>query len=124
QVAHYLLAQGVKPGDLIGLYLERSVEMMIGLLGILKAGAAYVPLDAGYPLTRIETIVEEANITLMLIQSSLALPLRASATRVVALDCSDFKQQMVTQTDSNIDRSSIGLNASHLAYVIYTSGST
>src|SRR5690606_19301082 len=68
QLAHYLVAQGVKPDTLVGICLGRSIEMVIGLFGVLKAGGAYVPLDPEYPQVRLEHMKEEAKIKIILTQ--------------------------------------------------------
>src|ERR1700738_995834 len=72
QLAHYLHTQGIKPGTLVGLYRERSVDMIVGLLGILKAGAAYVPLDPAYPSARLNFMLEDAHISLLVTSQTLA----------------------------------------------------
>ena len=71
QLAHALREQGVGPDALVGLCIERSIEMVVGLLGILKAGAAYVPLDPEYPPERLAYMIEDSGIQLLLSQQSL-----------------------------------------------------
>ena len=63
QLANYLIKSGVKPDTLIGIYVERSLDMLVGLLGILKAGAAYVPMDPSFPPERLSYMMEDANIS-------------------------------------------------------------
>ncbi|MGF1675887.1 MAG: condensation domain-containing protein, partial [Rivularia sp. (in: cyanobacteria)] len=70
QLAHYLQSLGVKPESKVGVYLERNLELVIGILGILKAGAAYVPLDPAYPQSRTAYIIEDAQIEVLLTQTS------------------------------------------------------
>ena len=107
QLAHYLVEQHqLKPDTLVGLSLKRSVDMVVGLLGILKAGGAYVPLDPDYPSARLDTIKQEAQLTLVLTQAS--------------INPSLFEHL----PQHNPDTKAQGLTAEHLAYVIYTSGST
>ncbi|MEL6165540.1 MAG: AMP-binding protein, partial [Cyanobacteria bacterium J06628_3] len=74
QLAHYLQELGVKPESKVGVYLERNLELVIGILGILKAGAAYVPLDPAYPIARTEYIIEDAQIEVLLTQNSETSP--------------------------------------------------
>ena len=72
QLAHYLIANGIQPDMPVGLYLERSADMVIGILGILKAGGCYVPIDTNYPLQRINYLINSSNIQHLLTQQSLA----------------------------------------------------
>jgi len=75
QLARYLLSLGVGPEARVGLCLERSPEMVIGLLGVLKTGGVYVPLDPSYPAERLSYMVEDAQLTLLLTSQSLVTPL-------------------------------------------------
>ena len=119
QLARYLQKQGAGPETLVGLYTERSLEMVIGLLGILKAGAGYVPIDRRFPLERRAYILEDAGISVLLTQSQLAGDLQMDDRHVVCLDV-DWpiiaRQSKETPTHK--------ANLRNLAYVIYTSGST
>ncbi|MEH2352884.1 MAG: AMP-binding protein [Nostoc sp.] len=83
QLAHHLQAIGVEPEVLVGLCVERSVEMVIGLLGILKAGAAYVPLDPEYPTERLSFILEDTQARVLLTQQSLLDRFRTSPFKVL-----------------------------------------
>ncbi|MBC3413316.1 amino acid adenylation domain-containing protein, partial [Pseudomonas sp. SWRI51] len=85
RLAHHLIALGVGPDVLVGIAVERSVEMVVGLLAILKAGGAYVPLDPEYPQDRLSYMIEDSGVELLLTQSHLALPL-AEGVRTLALD--------------------------------------
>ncbi|MBE0369966.1 non-ribosomal peptide synthetase [Pseudoalteromonas aurantia] len=122
QLAHYLVEQqGVTPDTLIGLCVERSLEMIIGILGILKAGGAYVPLDPSYPKERLDYMVEDAGLTIIVSHAQVSEVLSGYAAQVIHLDDkSSYKDQSI----ENIAKSSLALTSSHLAYVIYTSGST
>ncbi|MBI3898384.1 MAG: amino acid adenylation domain-containing protein [Gammaproteobacteria bacterium] len=120
QVAHALLSFGIRSDDRVALYVERGFDMMIGLLGILKAGAAYVPLDPSYPEARLAFMLADSAPTIVLTQSALCNRLPKVTVPVVALDAAD---RFLQQPDTNPDVKS-GLTASPLAYVIYTSGST
>jgi len=119
QLAHYLKAEGVGPEVLVGVCVERSFEMIIAVLAIFKAGGAYVPLDPTYPAERLSFMIEDAGLTLLLTQESLAENLPATWTRMIFLDT--HWQQIAEYGEHRI--SSL-LRAGNLAYVIYTSGST
>jgi amino acid adenylation domain-containing protein len=119
QLARHLRAQGVTTEMLVGLSTERSIDMVVGLLGILKAGAAYVPLDPSYPTDRLTYMVEDAGISVLVTQSALVDALPQGDRRVVCLD-RDWPQ-VARESDADLD--ALGGGAS-LAYVIYTSGST
>src|SRR5262249_55015385 len=86
QLAHYLRELGVGPEQLIGVCCERSIEMMVAVLGVLKAGAAYVPLDPEYPAARLAGMMEDAGIEVLLTQSQVASQLAGEQMRIVELD--------------------------------------
>ncbi|MES2316841.1 MAG: amino acid adenylation domain-containing protein [Pseudomonadota bacterium] len=119
RVAHYLVARGVGPDRMVGLCLERSLEMVIGMYGILKAGGAYVPLDPSYPAARLEFMLADAELDIVLTQRHLlgATPVPAGVS--VYLD-----QEAQFAAFSTANPVVAGLAPSNLAYVIYTSGST
>jgi len=120
RLAHYLRDQGVGPDTLVGLCMERSLDMIVGLYGILKAGGAYVPLDPSYPADRLATIVEDAQPAVVLTQQHLREKVpSAFALPVFCLD-SDSATLMGYSTTNLANHT----QADHLAYVIYTSGST
>jgi len=118
QLAHRLIAEGVRPEVKVGVALERSIELVVGLLAILKAGGAYVPLDPEYPVDRIAYMVEDSAFALVLTQSRLKehLPLQAG-TPMLALDTLDLGGHPQGNPV-------VALHSENLAYVIYTSGST
>ena len=118
QVAHHLLSRGVQPEEPVGLYLERSAELLVGLLGILKAGAAYVPLEASSPPGRLELLLAETRAHLVLTQERLRDGLPAG-TASLCLDEASGPLALAS-TEDPPDR----VSGSHLAYVMYTSGST
>jgi amino acid adenylation domain-containing protein len=117
RVARQLKELGVAAEALVGLYVQRSAEMVVGLLGILKAGAAYVPLDPAYPKDRLADMIADAQMPVIVTESKLASTLPASSAKVVCLD----SETVSRQPDENISSEVMGSN---LAYVIYTSGST
>jgi amino acid adenylation domain-containing protein len=118
RLAHRLIGMGVGPDVLVGICVERSTEMMVGILAVLKAGGAYVPLDPEYPADRLSYMVEDSGIKLLLTQSHLrSLIPGAEALQVLELDTLD------TASESD-DDPQVALHGEHLAYVIYTSGST
>ncbi|WP_033716168.1 AMP-binding protein, partial [Bacillus mycoides] len=85
QLAHYLQKRGIGPDSLVGLCVERSPEMIVGLFGILKAGGAYVPLDPTYPQKRLRYIVEDAGIQVLVTKETL-LELFSEEIEVICLD--------------------------------------
>ncbi|MEP6490690.1 amino acid adenylation domain-containing protein [Microcoleus vaginatus GB2-A3] len=119
QLAHHLRALGVVPDAVVGICVERSLEMAIGLLGILKAGAAYLPLDPAYPQERIAYMLENAGVPVVLTQASLLPPLLEYGIPAI---CLDRGWKSIAQRPQ--DNPSTAVLPDHLAYVIYTSGST
>ncbi len=117
QLAHYLRTLGVKPDVLVGICIQRSLEMLVGLLAILKAGGAYVPLDPAYPQERLSFMIEDTQVSVLLTQETL-LPLLPQITgHVVCVDSWEVKSHDAENVES-------GVSGKNLAYVIYTSGST
>jgi amino acid adenylation domain-containing protein len=118
QLAHHLRRIGAGEQSLVGICVERSLEMLVGLFGILKAGAAYLPLDPGFPKERLEFVLADAKVAILLTQKSLVSELSSSVIQLVALD-SDW---------SAIARESrefpANVSIENPCYVIYTSGST
>jgi amino acid adenylation domain-containing protein len=119
QLAHYLRGLGIGPEMKVALYMERSASVVIALLGALKAGAAYLPLDASFPSERVGRILEDASVAVVLTESQLIDSLPAGWAQAVCLD-SDW-EQIASQPASKPDETATARN---LAYVIYTSGST
>lgn len=119
QLAHYLKSYGVGEETRIGIYIERSVEMIVAVLGVLKAGATYVPLELSYPEQRLLFMLDDADVQLVLSTEVLEEKLPAHRTPVVLLD-SDWPQ-IEQQSDDNPERH---ITPEHLAYIVYTSGST
>ena len=119
QLGHYLRAQGVGPEVVVGVCLERSVEMVVGLLGILKAGGAYLPLDPTYPRQRLEYMLSDAQVGLVLTQGRLVEQLPVHWGRTIAID-----DEWTTIADESAENPESITTAENLAYVMYTSGST
>jgi amino acid adenylation domain-containing protein len=125
QLAHYLVEEKqVKPDTLVGICVERSLEMIVGIMAILKAGGAYVPLDCDYPEARLQHMLADANLTTVLTQSHLQGKTPVTASQAVYLDDEELLNTLSNYDISNLDKAQLGLNSNHLAYVIYTSGST
>jgi len=118
QLANFLQGRGVSAGKLIGLCVDRSVEMVVSLLGILKSGCAYVPLDPEYPTDRLQYMVEDSQMTHIVTQEKY-LGLFSKQLDLIVLD----KEEQALDSQSEILREII-LDNSSPAYVIYTSGST
>ena len=119
QLAHYLQKLGVVPETLVGICVERSVEMVVGLLAILKAGGAYVPLDPNYPTSRLKYMVEDAQLSIILTQEKWQNHLLDTKASVI---CLDTDEEIINQQSQQIPENQV--TANQLAYVIYTSGST
>jgi amino acid adenylation domain-containing protein len=146
QLAHYLRELGIGPEKLVGICVERSLEMVVGLLGILKVGGAYVPLDPAYPRERLEFMLQDAQVSILLTQEKLvedrgwrpvlspSTMLRIDSTEGIddsnprssifqpQLVCLDLDwEKIAQQSEENLEKRA---TAQNLAYVIYTSGST
>lgn len=119
QLAHYLQKLGVEPDVLVGICIERSLEMIVGLLGILKAGGGYVPLDSAYPQERLDFMLKESQAQILLTQSPLAARFAQYDIPVVYLD-SDW-QKIAEFEKENPENTT---TAKNLIYTIFTSGST
>lgn len=124
KIAHRLVDQGVGPDTIVGLAFERSLEMIVAMLGILKANGAYLPLDCELPQARLQYMCEDAQMKHLLIQSHLANVFEISDhILVTALDISKMASQFANCADSNLPEHIKELD-SNLIYTIYTSGST
>jgi non-ribosomal peptide synthetase component F len=119
QLANYLTKIGAAPEMLIGICMERSLEMVIGLLGIIKSGGAYVPLDPGYPYERLSFMVEDSSTPILLTQARLLELLPKNDAKVICLD-SDWESIEKESTEFCCKE----VKSDNLAYMIYTSGST
>ncbi|TRU24576.1 MAG: amino acid adenylation domain-containing protein [Microcystis aeruginosa Ma_QC_B_20070730_S2] len=119
QLANYLQTLGVKTETLVGICIEPSLEMIVGILGILKAAGAYVPIDPTYPSERIAYMLDDSQLAVLLTEEKLVTSLPQHQAQVICLD-SDWKE-ISTESKSYPITS---LTPENLAYVIYTSGST
>ena len=119
QLAHHLLKLGIEKEELVALYCERSIDTLLGILGILKAGAAYLPIDPIYPAERISFMLEDAQVSKILTQESLVSNLALDSRKAVCLDrdWSEIEKESGENLNLEIDPQS-------LAYVIFTSGSS
>ncbi|MFZ3280402.1 amino acid adenylation domain-containing protein [Pseudomonas sp.] len=127
RLAHYLIAQGVRPDSRVGVCAERRPHMVVALLATLKAGGAYVPLDPDYPTERLLDLLLDANPTVLLMDESGDKALGESVERLLPSLCVQHLPSALanlSECDSNPDSGVSGVNSRHLAYVIYTSGST
>ncbi len=131
RLAHYLVAQGVGPDKPVGVYLTRSVNTIISVLAILKAGGAYVSLDPAYPQERLQYLIEDTGLTLVLTEQALteqALTKQAltkktltGQTQSLALDSEEARSALADYPVTPLARRA---DPRHLSYLIYTSGST
>jgi len=119
QLAHHLIATGVGGEDFVGLMVERSPAMVVAVLGILKAGAAFVPLDPEYPKERLAFILEDGNIRTVVTRGDLVKQLAVPGLCPICLD--GDRHAIEQQPASNLD---LEIAPPNLAYVLYTSGST
>lgn len=117
RLAHYLQKLGVGSEQRVAIAVERGPEMIIGLLGVLKAGGAYLPIDPAYPTERIAYQLEDGKVAVLLTQSHLASDLPHGGAEVICLDTQSFADESSANPAS-------GVQSDDLAYVIYTSGST
>ncbi|HKX31469.1 MAG TPA: amino acid adenylation domain-containing protein [Blastocatellia bacterium] len=119
QLAHHLRELGCGPETKVGICLDRSIGLVVGLLGVLKTGAAYIPMDPIYPDSRLNAIIEDAAIQLLLTEKQLAGRCSAPSTKVICLD-----EDWVTISTRSSSDLQTWIDPDHAAYVIYTSGST
>ncbi len=115
-VARVLFELDVQPGSLVGICMDRTPNMLAGLLGILKAGAAYLPLDPAFPAERLRFMLDDANVQVLVTENSSLQTIPATTADIVCVDALDFERLDDTETSRP--------HPGNLAYVIYTSGST
>jgi amino acid adenylation domain-containing protein len=133
RLAHYLRKLGVGPETLVGLGIERSLEMVVGIIGVLKAGGAYLPLDPSYPEERLDFMLTDAGVNVVLTQQKLLEQWpRASKALLSRVEGSKIKNRKVVRLDTDgfaimqesTENPKSEATANNLAYVMYTSGST
>jgi amino acid adenylation domain-containing protein len=124
-LAHALLSRGVRPESRIGLFFQRSIEMVVGMLAAVKAGGCYVPLDPGHPAERTALILADARVEIVLSNVDLPELIRSASCSNIdvahALRAGDYQ---VGASYTDIPRSRVGLTPDNLAYCLYTSGTT
>jgi amino acid adenylation domain-containing protein len=119
QLANHLRGLGAGPGTLIGICVRRSPDMLIGMLGVLKSGAAYVALDPNYPRVRLVFMIDDADMSIVLTQKELVDDLPLTGARII---CLDSEWDAISAAAQN--NASMPSNQRDLAYILYTSGST
>ena len=119
QLAHFLRKRGAGPESLVAIYMDRSVELVIAILGIMKAGAAYVPLDSAYPSDRLAFMLDDSKPAFLLTEESMRTDIPRCAAQVV---CVDTERSAIAS--ENVQNPMTNVNSDNLIYVIYTSGST
>jgi len=115
-LANILVSQGVEPGTLAGIFVNRSIEMLVGIMGVLKAGGAYLPLDPFFPSDRLAFMVEDSGVSVILTLTDLQSELPENKAEIICLDA-------LEQVPERNEKSKFA-KPDDLAYVIYTSGST
>ncbi len=118
RLAHRLRALGIGRGDLVGLYMEPSGEMIVAILGVLKAGAAYLPLNTTYPAERVSFMLADATPSIIIVQEQLAAQLPETPVRILYLE-----REAAQETAPSTNPESVNA-PDDIAYIIYTSGST
>ncbi|ETT73269.1 linear gramicidin synthetase subunit D [Paenibacillus sp. FSL R7-277] len=116
QVAHYLIAQGIGTEDFVGVYADRSIEMMVAVYGILKAGAAYIPIDPTYPRDRVDYMLQDSEVKLVLY----CMDEIDALAGIRKVDLRDKELFLPMSTDNP----GVKVEGTQAAYMIYTSGST
>ncbi|HVG19909.1 MAG TPA: amino acid adenylation domain-containing protein [Blastocatellia bacterium] len=119
QLAHYLRRKGVGLETLVGIFMEHSVELIVGMIGVMKAGGAYVALDPEYPPQRLASMLENARPHALLAQERLLERLPDTESQIICVD--RLRREIAQEADSNPN---VGVSADNAAIVLYTSGST
>ncbi len=120
QLAHFLQKQGVKPDDIIGVCMERSLEMIVGILGVLKAGGAYLPLDPNYPAERLQYMTNDAGVSILVTQESLRE--KAADFDLQKIISHDADWSLIANEPAQNPESAV--TPDNLTYITFTSGST
>ena len=119
RLAHHLISIGVCSGDIVGLALPRDINLVPSLIGVLKSGSAYAPIDPNYPSDRIEFVLSDCNASAVVTTSEIAKRLELKSDRLVLIDQLDQSSDL-----QNIENPNVETHSDQLAYLIYTSGST
>ncbi|MBO9733247.1 MAG: amino acid adenylation domain-containing protein, partial [Chitinophaga sp.] len=119
QLAHYLLSKGIKEGMLVPVFVERGLDMLTAVLGILKAGAVYVPIDVKYPDERVTYILKDSNAAFVVCSGTVRERLTSSSLNII-----DLQQSTAAISNCPVEAPVVMLKSTDLAYIIYTSGST
>ncbi|MEL6444673.1 MAG: MupA/Atu3671 family FMN-dependent luciferase-like monooxygenase [Bacteroidota bacterium] len=119
QLAHWMVEREIGPGSRVAVYLDRSADLVVALLAILKAGAAYVPLDPAYPQARVKQVLDGASPALVITRADISSTLPGTTQQVLDLEAA--RQDIGAQPTSSPEE---GVGLDRLAYVTYTSGST
>ncbi|MFN9635612.1 MAG: non-ribosomal peptide synthetase, partial [Synechococcaceae cyanobacterium] len=124
RLANHLINLGIRPDNRVAIAVERSVEMVVGLLAILKAGGAYVPLDPSYPEERLVFMLQNTSPVALLVHAATQERFSSLAGAVPMVDLDAEAPDWAELSATNPNPVTLGLGPNHLAYVIYTSGST
>ncbi|HGY55116.1 MAG TPA: amino acid adenylation domain-containing protein [Caldithrix abyssi] len=119
RLAHHLLKQGVHRETVVAVFMERSVDMLVAIMGILKAGCAYLPLDPAYPQDRLDYMLQDAAVDIICTQEKLLSDLENKSLHTICLDSTASGLEKESAENPQLDISPL-----NLAYLIYTSGST
>jgi len=122
QLARYIRAAGAGRGSVVGILLNRSMEVYVAMLAVMKAGAAYVPMDPEYPPDRVAYILRDSGASMLISESEFASHLLPDGPEVVLLDAQ--VEDLIAQSPARLSRAEIGTEPHDLCYLIYTSGST
>lgn len=122
RLARHLHEKGVRPDQLVAIAIERSIDLLVAVLGVLKAGGAYIPLDTTNPAERLEHVLADAQPQILITLAARRAALPRTTAQMVLLD--EEWGEIERQHDGKLDARSLQLEPRHLAYVIYTSGST
>jgi len=120
RVSHHLIAKGVSPETLVPICISNPLDMVIGIWGILKSGAAYVPIDSDFPADRIKYMITDSGANLVIADSTLSTFIAATEGKTVVLSDNNWDETK----DSPATASPVKVSGNQVAYVIYTSGST
>ncbi len=120
QMANYIIEKGAKQGDSVGICLERSVEMVVSILGVLKAGCTYIPMDPSFPDERIKYMFDDSGASVFITQSSLVNRFKGFKKATLVLTDGNWSEIVIKSTD----KPTITADQLSIAYMIYTSGST